>query len=43
MTIVSDHCETGRAERNAELLTEFTGAPAVPAIASVRAGVTRLA
>ena len=43
MTIAADHRETDRAERNAELLTEFTGQAAVPAVASVRAGVTLLA
>ena len=36
ISFTADHRETDRAERNAELLTEFTGAPAVPAVASVR-------
>ena len=36
ISFTADHRETDRAERNAELLTEFTGAPAIPAVASVR-------
>ena len=36
ISFTADHRETDRAERNAELLTEFTGAAAVPAVASVR-------
>ena len=36
ISFTADHRETDRAERNAGLLTEFTGAPAVPAVASVR-------
>jgi ElaB/YqjD/DUF883 family membrane-anchored ribosome-binding protein len=36
ISFTADHRETDRAERNAELLTEFTGAPAVPAVASFR-------
>ena len=35
ISFTADHRETDRAERNADLLTEFTGAPAVPAVASV--------
>lgn len=36
ISFTADHRETDRAERNAELLTEFTGEAAVPAVASVR-------
>ena len=36
ISFTADHRETGRAERNAELLTEFTGEAAIPAVASVR-------
>lgn len=36
ISFTADHRETDRAERNAELLTEFTGDAAVPAVASVR-------
>ncbi len=36
ISFTADHRETDRAARNAELLTEFTGATAVPAVASVR-------
>ena len=36
ISFTADHRETDRAARNAELLTEFTGAPAVPAVASAR-------
>ena len=36
ISFTADHRETDRAARNAELLTEFTGAAAVPAVASVR-------
>ena len=36
ISFTADHRETDRAERNAALLTEFTGAPVIPAVASVR-------
>ncbi len=36
ISFTADHRETDRAERNAELLTEFTGQAAIPAVASVR-------
>ena len=36
ISFTDDHREADRAERNAELLTEFTGQVAVPAVASVR-------
>ena len=36
ISFTADHRETDRAARNAELLTEFTGDAAVPAVASVR-------
>lgn len=36
ISFTADHRETDRAARNAELLTEFTGATALPAVASVR-------
>ena len=36
ISFTADHRETDRAARNAELLTEFTGAAALPAVASVR-------
>ena len=36
VSFTADHRETDRAERNAQLLTEFTGEAAVPAVASVR-------
>ena len=36
ISFTADHRESDRAERNAELLTEFTGQAAVPAVASVR-------
>lgn len=36
ISFTADHRETDRAERNAELLTEFTGQAAVPAVAGVR-------
>lgn len=36
ISFTADHRESDRAVRNAELLTEFTGATAVPAVASVR-------
>ncbi len=36
ISFTADHREADRAERNAELLTEFTGQVAVPAVASVR-------
>lgn len=36
ISFTADHRETDRAARNAGLLTEFTGAAALPAVASVR-------
>ena len=36
ISFTADHRETDRAVRNAELMTEFTGAAAIPAVASVR-------
>ena len=36
ISFTADHHETDRAERNAELLTEFTGEADIPAVASVR-------
>ncbi len=36
ISFTANHRETDRAARNAELLTEFIGAAAVPAVASVR-------
>ena len=36
VSFTADHRETDRAERNAQLLTEFTGDTAIPAVASVR-------
>ena len=36
ISFTADHRETDRVERNAELLTEFTGQAAIPAVASVR-------